>query len=450
MNLEMLKIRIEKRIDHNTDIVQFRKKLLSYHSFDLATVFIELDKKYQHRIYEILSPEEFSRIFSYIELENQIELAKDMHKLYLTYVISYLPTDEACDLLQELDDRDDLLKKMPSKKALVLRSLIMYKDTQAGSIMSTDFIQISSDMDVKDAMKVLKQRANCEVIDTLFVVDDNILTGKVSLKDLIIARSPLKIEEIKKKAISVEANDDIVNALEIIKKYELKALPVVDNGKILGIISADDWFDYMNDEAELDFNMMAGISFNDSNNSIVSSIKKRLPWLLTLLALSLIVSTIISGFDKIIAQVSILVLFQSLVLDMGGNCGTQSLAVAVRNISSNRLEKTSKYIFREFRIGLIDGIILGISSFLVSYIFLLITNPEATIMLSVVVGAAMMLTMIVSTIMGALTPLVFNKLKIDPAVASGPFISTINDCLSVTIYYGLAALFIYLGVVLCL
>lgn len=450
MNLEMLKLRIEKRIDHNSDIIQFRKKLLSYHYFDLASVFVLLEKRYQHRFYEILSPQEFANIFSYIDLEKQIELSSDMHKLYFSYTLSYLPTDEATDILKELENKDELLKMMPSKKAAVLRSLILYDDDQAGSIMSTDYISIKSDMDVKEAMKTLKENALCEVIETLFVVDNGILEGVVSLKDLIIARSPLKVKEIAKKPIYVNTNDDVIYTLEMLKKYELKALPVVENGFMKGIVSADDWFDFMNDEAELDFNMLAGISFNDSNNGIGSSIKKRLPWLLVLLALSLIVSTIISCFDKVIAEVSILVLFQSLVLDMGGNCGTQSLAVAVRNISSNKVEKTSGYIFKELRIGFIDGLILGVASFLVSYIFLLIRHPNTPITISIVVGIAMMLTMIASTIMGAITPILFNKLKIDPAVASGPFISTVNDCLSVVIYYGLAAILIYMGVLVCL
>lgn len=442
MNIEMLKIRIEKRIDTNYDIVQFRKRLLSYHAYDLANAFILMDKEYQHRIYEILSPEEFSKIFSYLELEAQIEISNDLYKVYFAHVIAHLPTDEACDLLKELDNRDEYFKLMPNNKAIILKSLIQYEDDQAGSMMSTEFIKISSEMDVKDAMKVLKENANSEVIDRLFVLEDGVLKGIVKLRDLIIARSPKKICEIMYDPIYVDSKDSVVNALELIKKYDLKALPVVEDGLMKGIISVDDWFDFTLEEAELDYNMMAGISFNDDDNGILKSMKKRLPWLLILMLLSLIVSTIISGFDRVIAEVSVLVVFQSLVLDMGGNCGTQSLAVAVRNLSSNKIESISSYLFKEFKIGFINGVVLGISSFLVSYIFLLIRHPESSIMISVIVGLAMMVTMIISTIMGALTPIVFNKMKVDPAVASGPFISTINDCLSVAIYYSLALLFI--------
>lgn len=443
MNIEMLRLRIEKRIDNNYDIVQLRKKLLSYHSFDLAKAFNKMDKKYQHRIYEILSPEEFSRIFSYLDEDSKFEIKEDLHKEYFALVISYLPVDEACDILKKIDNRKELLKMMPRKKAIVIESLIKYNDDQAGSVMSTEFIKINSNMDVKDAMRILRENCNMEVIDKLFVLDDNEkLVGIVDLNDLIISRSPCKIEDIMDEPITIDASDNILNAIEIIKKYDLKALAVVDNDKMKGIIAVDDWFDFMQEEVMHDYNMMAGISFDKSKKNLISNVKKRLPWLVVLMLLSLIVSVIISAFDRIIAEVSVLVVFQSLILGMGGNSGTQSLAVAVRNISANRVSSISKYLLKETKIGLINGFFLGAVAFLVSYLFLLLRYPNTSIIISIIVGISLLFAIMISTLIGALTPILFNKIKVDPAVASGPFISTINDCICVTIYYSLAMLLI--------
>ena len=229
--------------------------------------------------------------------------------------------------------------------------------------------------------------------------------------------------------------------------YNEDSIPVVDkNGVLLGIITHEDILEEANKQREEDYAKLAGlVESEDIDESLSKSLKKRLPWLILLLGLSMVVSTVVGLFENLVSQVAFIVCFQSLILGMAGNVGTQSLAVTIRVLSEDNVKNKRSLVFKEIRVGLVGGLCLGILSFLfvLGYLYLLKTLVFGqALFVAVCVGLALALSMLISSMVGTLVPLIFDKLKIDPAVASGPLITTINDLTAVIAYYGLAALFL--------
>ena len=276
--------------------------------------------------------------------------------------------------------------------------------------------------------------------------------GIIGLKQLIIAGKEDKISEIMTdKIISANVMRHKEEVADLMQDYDIDAIPIVDNkNNMLGIITFDDVMDVITEESEEDYARLAGLSSGDieaSRESVFLSVKKRVPWLMILLVLNLFTSLIISGFEHTIATVALLAMFMPLVLDMAGNTGTQSLAVTIRSLTEDALKskkEISKHIFRETLIGFFNGIVVGIMAFLMANLVVGLTTgaffTSDNIKTGTVIGASIMLTLAVSTTAGALVPLIFNMLKIDPALASGPLITTINDIVALTIYFGLATL----------
>ena len=237
---------------------------------------------------------------------------------------------------------------------------------------------------------------------------------------------------------TINAKDDIKDAVFLLKEYHLTVLAVLDDNKLVGIITIDDAIDYLDEEVTEDYDKLAGLS-GKNKGEFLSIFRSRLPWLFILLLLSFLVSTILGFFEEIIAVATSLVFSQSLNLDMGGNAGTQSLATSVVSISKGDLNNKKiihKYLRKEFISGLLSGILLAICSFIITYIFMLIKKTDGKIiMISLVVALSMMLAITLSNFIGSIVPIFLEKIHIDPAVASGPFITTLNDMFGVVIYY---------------
>ena len=440
--------RLEDILLKEKNIKILREKLSDYHPYDLALEFISLSKEARMRMYQILDASEMADIFEYIE--DKTPYIDEMSDEYTANVIDEMEVDDAADMLSDLEDQDKslYLEMMPKESRDELKELISYSDNEAGSIMTTNFLEIDGEMDVKDAMKkLISEATETETIDPLFVTKKGKLIGILSLKDLVVARTPNKIEDIMDKQYSFIVDTDLaMEASRMIQDYGLFALPVVDSENILkGIITIDDAIDVIEDESNEDYAKMASLSDDETDNSIFESLKKRIPWLLVLSVLSFIVSTVMSQFMGIIESVTVLVFFQTLVLDMSGNAGTQALAVTVRGISKGSYETKKDvilHVLREIRVGFINGIVLGSFAFVVTLLFLLINqySENNIYMVSLVVGLSMMCVLLISNLSGSLLPLLFNKIHIDPAVASGPFISTLSDVISILVYFSIATI----------
>lgn len=427
----------------NEDINQFRDEFLKIHPYDQSEFFEAQTEEVRYLIYSYLSPEEMADVIEHVEREIQSDFIVEMNPTYAAQVLANMATDDAVDLLNDLDKNKvaSYLTIMPEDEADEIKDLLHYEEKTAGSIMTTEFVVVNTHMTVKEAMRHLRKAApDAETIYYIYVVnDDQQLIGVISLRDLIIAEGDLTIDEVvNRQIVSVSVGDDQEDIARMMRDYDLLALPVVDfQNHLLGIITVDDIMDVMDEEASDDYSKLAGVDVDDVDQNPITAAKKRLPWLIILLILGLFTASIIARFEETLEQVALLAIFIPLIAGMAGNTGTQSLAVAVRGIATGEFQKHGivKTIMRESITGMITGITCGLAIWLIIFIW------QGTMFLGFLVGLSIAITLFVATISGALVPLLMNRLNIDPAVASGPFITTINDIISITIYFGMATMF---------
>ena len=299
-------------------------------------------------------------------------------------------------------------------------------------------------------MSELKMQAEeNDNIATVFVVDeDDEFYGAIELRDLITAKKTTPLDDLILTSFPyVYAHESIDDCLEKLKDYSEAFIPVLDNGnRFLGIITSQSIVEVVDEEMGEDYAKLAGlIAEEDLKEPLLQSMKKRLPWLLALLALGILVSSVVGVFESVVAQLTMIMAFQSLILDMAGNVGTQSLAVTIRVLTDENLTFGQKFhlVVKESRVGFFNGLLLGgISVVLVGLYIFLIKQKDVMFSFAVsgCIGVSLVLAMVISSTVGTLIPLFFKKIKVDPAVASGPLITTINDLVAVVTYYGLSGL----------
>ncbi|PCF66082.1 magnesium transporter [Staphylococcus pseudintermedius] len=428
------------------DIDGFREEFLALHSYEQSEYFEVSDDDVRQKMYRFLSPEEVSEFFENLEIdEEEYEaLFETMNATYASQVLEQMSYDNAVDILNQLSKKKiaSLLMLMNREEAKEIKALLHYDEDTAGGIMTTEYISLTINTPVHEAlMRVKDQAPDAETIYVIFVVDeDKKLVGVISLRDLIIAENDAYIEDImSERVISANVADDQEDVAQTMRDYDFIAMPVVDyQNHLLGIITIDDIVDVMDEEASEDYSRLAGVSDIDStDDTIFQTALKRLPWLLILTVLGMITASILGSFEETLEKVALLAAFIPIISGMSGNSGTQSLAVSVRNISTGDIKEKSKIklALRESGSGFLTGITCAVSLSLI--IILLYGQPY----LALIVGTSLTIAMTVGTTIGSVIPLVINRLGIDPAVASGPFITTINDIVSMLIYFGLATTF---------
>ncbi|WP_423831323.1 magnesium transporter [Staphylococcus pseudintermedius] len=428
------------------DIDGFREEFLALHSYEQSEYFEISDDDVRQKMYRFLSPEEVSEFFENLEIdeEDYEALFETMNATYASQVLEQMSYDNAVDILNQLSKKKiaSLLMLMNREEAKEIKALLHYDEDTAGGIMTTEYISLTINTPVHEAlMRVKDQAPDAETIYVIFVVDeDKKLVGVISLRDLIIAENDAYIEDImSERVISANVADDQEDVAQTMRDYDFIAMPVVDyQNHLLGIITIDDIVDVMDEEASEDYSRLAGVSDIDStDDTIFQTALKRLPWLLILTVLGMITASILGSFEETLEKVALLAAFIPIISGMSGNSGTQSLAVSVRNISTGDIKEKSKIklALRESGSGFLTGITCAVSLSLI--IMLLYGQPY----LALIVGTSLTIAMTVGTTIGSVIPLVINRLGIDPAVASGPFITTINDIVSMLIYFGLATIF---------
>ncbi len=431
----------------NGNIEEFREKYLTLHEYDQAQFYEKVGPDIRQFIYHFLSPQEIALIFESVEIgdEEYEAYLNEMETSYAAEMLSYMNTDDAVDVLNELDQeqRDSFLDMMDSETVEEFQELLAYEEYTAGAIMTTEYVSILENSTVRSAMAVLRNEApNAETIYYVFVVDDlHRLTGIISLRDLIVSSEDTLIREImNERVVYVNVKDDQEHVAQIVKDYDFLAVPVVaENYELVGIITVDDIIDVIDEEASDDYSKLAGISdVDDVDVSPFKAAKKRLPWLIMLLFLGTLTASLMSRFEATLDQVALLALFIPLISGTSGNSGTQALAVAVRGIATGEIDGKNKFklLIREICTGLITGIVCGLVVVGIIYIW------QHELIIGLLVGAAICCSILVATIAGSFIPLLIHKLGVDPAVASGPFITTLNDITSILIYLGLATTFI--------
>ena len=426
---------------------ELQDQISDYHESDIADAFEQLTEEERKRLYPLLGPEWIAEIFTYIE--DPDEYLKELDLGQAAQVLSYMDSDDAVDVLDELDDttQEKLVGMMDEESSHDIKMLQSYEDDEVGSLMTTNFIVIHENLTIRQAMRELvRQAGENDNISTVYVIDKNDqFYGAIDLKDLIIAREKNALEDIISTSYPyVTDHEKIDDCIEQIKDYAEDSIPVLTEDKqLIGVITAQDLVEVVDDAMGEDYAKLAGLTAEeDLEETTTESMKKRLPWLVILLFLGLAVSTVVGVFETVVAVLPIVMCFQSLILDMAGNVGTQSLAVTIRVLMDENLTAGEKVglVFKEMKVGFFNGLFLGIMAFIFIglYIWLLKGNPVVhAFVISGCVGFSLMAAMVISSLVGTLIPMFFHKIKIDPAVASGPLITTVNDLVAVVIYYGL-------------
>ena len=453
-NMDNLYVQELLELIDSFDKTVIKEKILEYHPYEVSEALLEFSKEQRVKLFRILTPVEISTIISFLDIEDVVVMFEDMKPKYIIGIIQELDIDDAVDVMQELEEEERLayLKLMDEDHRAQIKDLLKYKEDTAGSIMTTDYIEISVNDTVEKAMrKLLDQAIDAETIYTIYVTDrKNTLVGTLSLRELILARKGQNIRDImNERIVSVRASLDQEEVVEIFKDYDFTSLPVVDKlDRMLGIITFDDIMDVMHEEAVEDYSRLAGISdveIDSETETIWMSAKKRIPWLLVLSILGFFTSTIINQFGDTLQQIPTIALFMPMILGMAGNTGTQSLAVTVRGLNNGEFSDRSsitKHIVRELGTGVLNGVLIGVILFGVTFAFLSLANDIDAFKITQVVSLSIVVALTISTVAGALMPIIISSFKIDPAVASGPFVTMINDILALTVYFSLATILI--------
>ncbi|GGC77391.1 magnesium transporter [Enterococcus wangshanyuanii] len=427
------------------EMTEFRELFLALHIYEQGQFYQSIDEADRKQIYSYLSPKELADMFDVIEEdnENMKDYIAEMRPSYAAEMLSEMYTDNAVDLLNKLDksQKAKYLSLMSSEDAGEIKELLHYEDDTAGAIMTTEFVSIVANQTVRSAMYVLKNQADvAETIYYVYVVDqENHLVGVISLRDLIVNDDDTMISDVlSERVISVHVGDDQEDVAQTIRDYDFLALPVTDyDDHLLGIVTVDDIIDVIDDEAASDYSGLAGVNVEEVSENPFKAASKRLPWLITLLFLGMSTATLISHYEELVSEASILAVFISLITGTAGNAGTQSLAVAVRRlaVSDEKDNSFTRLIISEVLTGLVTGAVTGVSIFVVVGIW------QHNFPLGFVIGMAMLCAITVANLAGSLIPMLMDKLGFDPAVASGPFITTLSDLTSVLIYFNIASLF---------
>lgn len=423
------------------------KELLSdYHENDIASALDELSPQERERVIGALGSDAISDILPFTD--DVAEYISEMDADDAAEVIEQMEIDDAIETLEALDEetRNELLSLIEDDVKEEIELIASYGDDEFGSVMTTNFIAVNRASTVKETMRALiEQAAENDNISTVFVLDDGLFYGTIDLKELIIARNSVALDDIISLNFPfVYAKDEISENIDRIREYSEELIPVLSEKKeLLGVITAQDITELVEAESSEDYAKFAALTdHEDVSESVFRSVGKRLPWLAILLVLGLIVSAVVGLFEGIVAELPLIVSFQSLILGMAGNVGTQSLAVTVRALNSEELgaKKAFGFIFKETRIGFVNGLLVGLCSIAIigGYLCLRGTAPSLAFTTAGCVALALCFAMMISGFTGAGIPVIFSKMGVDPAIASGPLITTVNDLVAVISYYGLA------------
>ena len=445
-------LEIKKLIQENRTDKKISEVLSDYHENDIAELLENLSRAERKRIYHVLGIAKTAKVFPYFDEPQQY--IEELSVEDAAAIVSLMDSDDAVDILEQLDPgkKTRIVEKLQGSIAQDVKMLLSYDEKEIGSYMTTNYVCIQEGLSVRQAMSELVRQAGVhDNIMTMYVVDaDGCFAGAIDLKKLILARENDDLRDIILRSYpNVEAHEKIEDCAGRLADYAEDSIPVLDSSRrLLGVITSEDLVEIVDNELGEDYAKLAGLTAEeDLKEPTGQSMKKRLPWLVVLLGLGMLVSSVVGIFEGVVAALPIVICFQSLVLDMAGNVGTQSLAVTIRVLMDENVTGREKLMLlgKEVKIGLLNGGLLGILALVLLGIYVHAFKGYAwagAFAVSGCVGISLVLAMMVSSMVGTVIPMFFHKIKVDPAVASGPLITTVNDLVAVVTYYGLAFLFL--------
>ncbi|MBN1905770.1 MAG: magnesium transporter [Deltaproteobacteria bacterium] len=414
---------------------------------DLADLIEHLKREERIYLFEMLEPEGAGEVLIEIEAPIQESIIHDLDNKAITDIVQELDSDDAADLVGDLpaERAKDIIETLDETVSDDLEKLLPYDEESAGGIMALEYVAVKDHCTIREAIEIIKaKREEVENLYYLWVVDDfGKLVGVVSMKDLILEPSERLIREIMNtEVISVDVNRDQEEVAQLVKKYDLVAIPVVDEyNRLVGRITHDDIIDVLEEEADEDISLMAGVMHQEiTEDSYIKISKARLPWLIAGLFGGLLAAAVINRFEHSIEKLIALAFFFPVIMAMGGNTGTQASTVAVRGLATGDISMVNvwKRLWVEMKVAMANGLICGVLLGIVVYFWV------GNIGLGLVIAVSLMIIIMISGFIGAAVPLVLKRINIDPALATGPFVTTSNDILSLLIYLGLVTVFLKL------
>ena len=438
MELEEIKELLEQK-----KFNELKNKLKEMKSADISALLDELDKESVIKVFRILSKEKAGMTFSYMESDRREKLIQDLTDAELKSVMDELFMDDTVDLIEEMPSNivPKILKAVSKADRKVINELLKYPEDSAGSMMTTEFIDLKENMTVEDALQRIRDiGTDSETIHTCYVLNSNrVLQGIINIKDILLADKNTVIKDIMEiNIISVNTTDDQEDVAKMFDKYDFYALPVVDTeNRLVGIITVDDAINVLREEISEDFEKMAAIQPNEEGyfeTSVFKHAKNRILWLLILMLSSAITGGIITEYENAFAAVPLLVAFIPMIMGTGGNCGSQSSTLIIRGLATDeiKLKDIFKVLWKEIRVSVIVGIVLAI----VNGIRIMIQYKD--LQLAIVIGLTLIGTVTLAKMLGCLLPLLAKKLKLDPAIMAAPLITTLVDIFSILVYFQIA------------
>ena len=437
-NLEIIKDLLT-----NKKYNELKKILNELNSADIPGILEEFDKEDVIRIFRLLSKEQAGEAFSYMESDMREKLLEDLTDRELKRVIDELFMDDTVDLIEEMPSNvvKRILKLVNKEDRNTINELLKYPEDSAGSIMTTEFIDLKENMTAEQALKrIRKIGTDSETIYTCYVLTEKrILKGIINIKDILIAPKEKFIEELMEtNIISANTLEDQEEVAKKFDKYDFYALPVVDNeNRLVGIITVDDAINVLQDEAQEDFEKMAAITPTEDGYfeiSVWKHAKNRIVWLLILMLSAAITGNILAQYEAAFAVAPLLVAFIPMIMGTGGNCGSQSSTLIIRGLATDeiKLKDIFRVIWKEIRVAFIVGVALAI----VNAIRVIVQYRD--IQLAIVLGITLIVTTLVSKVLGCVLPMLAKRLKLDPAIMAAPLITTLVDVCSILVYFQVA------------
>lgn len=419
------------------------------HAADVAEIFDHLKSSEASYVFKLLESEKAAEVMIEIDEDDREKLLSTLTSREIAeQVIDFIDSDDAADVLSELSDEKvaEVLSMISDQDQKTdIADLLKYDEDTAGGLMATELVKVKSNWSIARGIREMRKQAeDVDQVYTIYVVDDeDRLVGALPLKKLLFSSSSIKtkISEIYDEAPMryVHPETEGEECAKIMEKYDLVALPVVDEQmRLLGRITIDDVVDFIKEEAERDYQLASGISESvEASDNVWLLTRARLPWLLIGLFGGMVVSKVIGNFEKQLEEVAILVIFMPLIAAMAGNVGVQSSAIVVQGLANKTLSTSTVFarMLKEFVVALFNGTICGLVIFGYSLVF------EGNVALSFTVGISLVTVIVIASLFGTLVPLSLERLKIDPALATGPFITTSNDIIGLTVYFSFAKYF---------
>ncbi|MDR1398390.1 MAG: magnesium transporter [Treponema sp.] len=428
------------------DMVQFKALCSQMNTADIAEAFVELDKEKNIRLFRLLPKSMAADVFACLDASEQELIVKELTDTEISDIINHLFVDDAVDFIEEMPANvvQRVLANTKPEKRAVINQLLQYPDDSAGSIMTTEYVDLYEDITVRKAFDEIRSHGvNKETIYTCYVTrHDHLLTGIISAKTLMLAKSYERIGDIMDtNLVYAQTADDQEAVAALFKKYGLLAMPVVDKERrLVGIVTVDDIVKIIEEETTEDFEKMNALTPSDEpylKTSVFKLARNRIKWLLFLMLSATISGSIIAGFEEAIALLPALVTFIPMLMDTGGNAGCQSSTLIIRGMAVGeiRMTDTLRILWRELRIALLCGLALGAVNFARIYLM-----NSGNIMLTATVTLSLFVTVILAKTIGCLLPIIAKKCRVDPAIMAAPLITTIVDGGVLVVYFSVAKL----------